>query len=48
MNFVGINTSAASATSPYQWYLEKINPVALYPQDIQAAMKQKRLPILGD
>ncbi len=43
MNFVGFQTAATEATSPYDWWLETIAPDDLEPSNIWEAMRARRL-----
>ncbi|MEM9460338.1 MAG: hypothetical protein AAGF11_39570 [Myxococcota bacterium] len=43
MNFVGFQTDATELTSPYDWWLETIEPDALEPPNLWEAMVERRL-----
>ncbi len=43
MNFVGFQTDAKVATSPYDWWFEAIGPDEIEPPNLWEAMRQRRL-----
>lgn len=43
MNFVGFQTAATEVTSPYDWWMENIEPDQLEPPNIWEAMRERRL-----
>ncbi|MBW2522796.1 MAG: hypothetical protein JRI23_01410, partial [Deltaproteobacteria bacterium] len=44
MNFVGFQTAATTASSPYDWWFEDIEPGALQPANLWEAMCERRFP----
>ena len=46
LNFTGLGmnaTNGKAVNSPYQWFLEQIEPTALCPSDLHQAMRERRL-----
>jgi hypothetical protein len=43
LNFVGVGRNGKPVNSPYQWFIEQIEPGSLCPADLHQAMKAHRL-----
>lgn len=43
LNFIGVGTNTRAVDSPYQWFIEQIDPANLCPMDLHEAMKARRL-----
>jgi hypothetical protein len=43
LNFIGLGANAKGVDSPYQWFIEQIEPAKLCPADLHLAMQARRL-----
>jgi hypothetical protein len=43
LNFIGVEAKDTTAASPYQWFIEQIQPEKLCPMDLHEAMRKRRV-----